>query len=97
MKSLQRTKITLDLIQKTRIGKIVNNLRKSIDDDEVSSLSKSLIKSWKKLLNEKDNPGNGAKLSTNSGMNVNDNTNMNGGGGGGDPSNKSTVFDGKFC
>ncbi|KAF7488429.1 Transcription elongation factor A protein 1 [Sarcoptes scabiei] len=93
LKSLQRTKITLDLIQKTRIGKIVNNLRKSIDDDEVSSLSKSLIKSWKKLLNEKDNPGNGAKLSTNSGMNVNDNTNMNGGGGGGDPSNKSTVFD----
>ncbi|KPM02203.1 transcription elongation factor S-II-like protein 1 [Sarcoptes scabiei] len=92
-KDSSRTKITLDLIQKTRIGKIVNNLRKSIDDDEVSSLSKSLIKSWKKLLNEKDNPGNGAKLSTNSGMNVNDNTNMNGGGGGGDPSNKSTVFD----
>lgn len=64
LKSLQRTKITLDQIQKTRIGKIVNNLRKSINDDEVSSLSKSLIKSWKKLLNEKDGLANVNKISS---------------------------------
>lgn len=58
LKALQRMKITLDQIQKTNIGKIVNHLRKSIHDEEISSLSKSLIKTWKKLLNEKDN-GNG--------------------------------------
>lgn len=67
LKSLQRMKITLDQIQKTRIGKIVNNLRKSINDDEVSSLSKSLIKSWKKLLNEKDGLANVNKISNKDG------------------------------
>lgn len=55
LKSLQRMPITLDLIQRSRVGLIVNKLRKSIADEEVVSLSKSLIKSWKKLLSEKDN------------------------------------------
>ncbi len=40
-------------LQKTHIGMTVNNFRKSTSDDEVISLAKSLIKSWKKLL-----PGN---------------------------------------
>ncbi|XP_016083149.1 transcription elongation factor A protein 2 isoform X2 [Ornithorhynchus anatinus] len=42
--------ITLDLLQSTRIGMSVNALRKQSTDDEVISLAKSLIKSWKKLL-----------------------------------------------
>jgi len=37
-------------LQKTRIGMTVNTLRKQSRDDEVVSLAKSLIKSWKKLL-----------------------------------------------
>ncbi len=64
LRLLQKLPISLALIQRTRIGLIVNNLRKSISDEEVSSLSKLLIKNWKKLL-EKDNkpsPGeNGEK------------------------------------
>ncbi|RXM33714.1 Transcription elongation factor A protein 1, partial [Acipenser ruthenus] len=34
----------------TRIGMSVNAIRKQSTDDEVTSLAKSLIKSWKKLL-----------------------------------------------
>ena len=37
-------------LQSTRIGMSVNAIRKQSTDDEVTSLAKSLIKSWKKLL-----------------------------------------------
>lgn len=50
LKILQRLPINLELLQKTRIGMTVNAFRKSSKDDEVISLSKHLIKSWKKLL-----------------------------------------------
>ncbi|CAI9739787.1 transcription elongation factor S-II-like [Octopus vulgaris] len=50
LKSLQDLPMTLDVLQKTRIGMTVNNFRKSSNADEVISLSKALIKSWKKLL-----------------------------------------------
>ncbi|KAK2185598.1 hypothetical protein NP493_230g02013 [Ridgeia piscesae] len=40
---------------KTRIGMTVNNFRKACSNDEVVSLAKSLIKSWKKLLPESNN------------------------------------------
>lgn len=50
LKTLQDLPMTLDVLQKTRIGMTVNNFRKSTDQDEVISLSKALIKSWKKLL-----------------------------------------------
>ncbi|RWS21739.1 transcription elongation factor S-II-like protein, partial [Leptotrombidium deliense] len=50
LKSLKDLKITLDVLQKTRIGMTVNNLRKSSSDEDVISLSKTLIRSWKKLL-----------------------------------------------
>lgn len=36
--------------QSTRIGMSVNAIRKQSTDEEVTSLAKSLIKSWKKLL-----------------------------------------------
>lgn len=37
-------------LQKTRIGMAVNVLRKSSSNAEVQTISKGLIKSWKKLL-----------------------------------------------
>ncbi|TNN78797.1 Transcription elongation factor A protein 1 [Liparis tanakae] len=42
----------------TRIGMSVNAIRKQSTDDEVTSLAKALIKSWKKLLDE---PNSGDK------------------------------------
>lgn len=47
---LQKLPVNLDLLTKTRIGMTVNALRKSSKDDEVISLSKTLIKNWKKFL-----------------------------------------------
>lgn len=38
--------------QSTRIGMSVNAIRKQSTDEEVTSLAKSLIKSWKKLLGD---------------------------------------------
>ncbi|XP_066589458.1 transcription elongation factor S-II-like isoform X2 [Prorops nasuta] len=42
--------MNLELLTKTRIGMTVNALRKSSRDEEVISLSKTLIKNWKKFL-----------------------------------------------
>lgn len=50
LKGLRDAKMTLDVLQKTRIGMTVNNLRKASSNDDVVSLSKTLIKNWKKLL-----------------------------------------------
>lgn len=43
-------------LQSTRIGMSVNAIRKQSTDEEVTSLAKSLIKSWKKLLGIIDLP-----------------------------------------
>lgn len=43
-------RVFLFLLQSTRIGMSVNAIRKQSTDEEVTSLAKSLIKSWKKLL-----------------------------------------------
>ena len=50
LKSLDSTKMDLNILTKTRIGMSVNVLRKSLSDDDVNSLAKSLIKAWKKFL-----------------------------------------------
>ncbi|XP_059173549.1 transcription elongation factor S-II-like [Physella acuta] len=50
LKSLRDSKMTLEVLQKTRIGMTVNNLRKASSNDEVVTLAKTLIKNWKKLL-----------------------------------------------
>ncbi|CAL8279673.1 unnamed protein product [Lota lota] len=60
LKELRSVPMTLELLQSTRIGMSVNAIRKQSTDDEVTSLAKSLIKSWKKLLDE---PGGGDKSS----------------------------------
>jgi transcription elongation factor S-II len=50
LKVLQKLPVNLEVLTKTRIGMTVNALRKSSSDDEVISLSKTLIKNWKKFL-----------------------------------------------
>lgn len=69
LKSLQKLPVTLDILTRTRIGMTVNGLRKSSSDEEVISLAKSLIKSWKKFLpantgNTKDTGSSSAKKSS---------------------------------
>lgn len=58
LKSLQDKKLNLNVLKTTRIGMTVNNFRKASSNDEVISLAKSLIKSWKKLLPEDNTQGN---------------------------------------
>lgn len=60
LKTLQNLPMTLDVLQKTRIGMTVNNFRKAASKDEAITLAKSLIKSWKKLL-----PGDSTSSSKN--------------------------------
>ncbi|MCJ8731769.1 hypothetical protein PDJAM_G00203290 [Pangasius djambal] len=60
LKELKNVPMTLELLQSTRIGMSVNAIRKQSTDEEVTSLAKSLIKSWKKLLDE---PAGGDKTS----------------------------------
>ncbi|XP_058030475.1 transcription elongation factor A protein 1 isoform X2 [Ahaetulla prasina] len=55
LKELKNIPMTLELLQSTRIGMSVNAIRKQSTEEEVTSLAKSLIKSWKKLL---DGPSN---------------------------------------
>lgn len=62
LKALQILNIDLDLLTKTRIGMTVNELRKNSKDEEVISLSKALIKHWKRFLaNTPAKEGNGSK------------------------------------
>lgn len=50
LKSLQDLPMNFEVLQKTKIGLTVNNFRKASRNNEVISLSKNLIKFWKKLL-----------------------------------------------
>lgn len=65
LKELQTLSINLEVLAKTRIGMTVNALRKSSKDDEVISLSKTLIKNWKKFLSgsNKESGGSSSKPS----------------------------------
>jgi len=57
LKELKSVSMTLELLQSTRIGMSVNAIRKQSTDEEVTSLAKSLIKSWKKLLDGESGSG----------------------------------------
>lgn len=59
LKELQRQNIDLEILTKTRIGMTVNELRKCSKDDDVISLSKTLIKNWKKCLANTQQPSSG--------------------------------------
>ncbi|XP_072323856.1 transcription elongation factor A protein 1 isoform X2 [Scyliorhinus torazame] len=50
LKELKSIPMNLELLQSTRIGMSVNAIRKQSKEEDVISLAKSLIKSWKKLL-----------------------------------------------
>lgn len=50
LKALGKLAINLQILTNTRIGMTVNALRKSSSDEEIITLAKSLIKTWKKLL-----------------------------------------------
>lgn len=71
LRSLESIPMTLDVLQKTHIGMAVNKIRKSVDNPEVSSLSKSMVKKWKKLLSSS------STTSTTTGSSGGTNTNNN--------------------
>uniref|UniRef100_U5EY68 Transcription elongation factor n=1 Tax=Corethrella appendiculata TaxID=1370023 RepID=U5EY68_9DIPT len=86
LKELQTLDIDLDLLTKTRIGMTVNELRKCSKDDEVISLSKTLIKNWKRFLastptskdtSSKDSSKSSSKTSSSSSAKKSDNSNSN--------------------
>uniref|UniRef100_W5MDK3 Transcription elongation factor n=1 Tax=Lepisosteus oculatus TaxID=7918 RepID=W5MDK3_LEPOC len=54
LKELKNIKMSLETLQSTRIGMSVNAVRKQSNDEEVQTLAKSLIKSWKKLLGNEE-------------------------------------------
>ncbi|XP_031229000.1 transcription elongation factor A protein 2 isoform X5 [Mastomys coucha] len=70
LRELKNMPITLHLLQSTRVGMSVNALRKQSSDEELITLAKSLIKSWKKLLDVSDgksrDQGRGTPLPTSS-------------------------------
>jgi len=57
LERLKETRMTLEVLQKTKIGMTVNNLRKQTKDDQVIATAKALIKSWKKLLPDSSGSG----------------------------------------
>ncbi|KAM6981714.1 transcription elongation factor A protein 2 [Tautogolabrus adspersus] len=50
LRELKNIKMSLETLQSTRVGMSVNAVRKQSSDEEVQNLAKTLIKSWKKLL-----------------------------------------------
>ncbi|XP_068452791.1 transcription elongation factor A protein 2 isoform X2 [Clinocottus analis] len=50
LRELKDIKMSLETLQSTRVGMLVNAVRKHSSDEEVQTLAKVLIKSWKKLL-----------------------------------------------
>lgn len=52
LKTLKSIPISLETLQQTRIGLLVNNVRKQTTNNEVASMAKQLIKGWKKLVPE---------------------------------------------
>uniref|UniRef100_A0A915ELE2 Transcription elongation factor n=1 Tax=Ditylenchus dipsaci TaxID=166011 RepID=A0A915ELE2_9BILA len=53
IEALSNLPINVDILTKTRIGMIINELRKKTTDEKLSKKAKSLIKSWKSLLDTK--------------------------------------------
>eukprot|EP00095_Tigriopus_kingsejongensis_P005687 maker-scaffold158_size296719-snap-gene-1.16 protein:Tk05687 transcript:maker-scaffold158_size296719-snap-gene-1.16-mRNA-1 annotation:"transcription elongation factor s-ii" len=64
LQTLSRLRVNLNILTTTRIGMTVNALRKSSRDDEVITLAKSLIKTWKKYVPETNAGGDKAKDKT---------------------------------
>lgn len=60
LKRLERMKITLSLLSKTKVGMTVNSLRKNTENEEVVAHAKALIKAWKKLVPGADSSSTGS-------------------------------------
>uniref|UniRef100_A0A671E9U1 TFIIS N-terminal domain-containing protein n=1 Tax=Rhinolophus ferrumequinum TaxID=59479 RepID=A0A671E9U1_RHIFE len=69
LKEFKNIPMTLNLLQSTRIGMSENALCKQSTEEEITSLAKSLIKSWEKLSDEpstyKDPEEKGKKIHCN--------------------------------
>ncbi|KAM3872266.1 transcription elongation factor A protein 2 [Diretmus argenteus] len=57
LRELKNIKMSLETLQSTRVGMSVNAVRKQSSEEEVQTLAKSLIKSWKKLLDGSEGKG----------------------------------------
>eukprot|EP00066_Takifugu_rubripes_P028156 XP_011617422.1 PREDICTED: transcription elongation factor A protein 2-like [Takifugu rubripes] len=69
LRELRNMKMSLEMLQSTRVGMSVNAVRKQSSDEEVQNIAKSLIKSWKKLLDgseEKKKDGSPVRSSSTS-------------------------------
>ncbi|XP_064420649.1 transcription elongation factor A protein 2 [Latimeria chalumnae] len=64
LQELKNIPMTLDMLQSTRIGMSVNAVRKQSSEEEVITLAKSLIKSWKKLLDSGEDKSEEKKKSS---------------------------------
>lgn len=77
LNALKKIPMTLDVLQKTHIGMTVNNFRKASKEEDVISLSKSLIKNWKKLLSsDLPSPSNLDRSNSNSSTSAIDENSM---------------------
>ncbi|MEQ2290762.1 hypothetical protein AMECASPLE_006355 [Ameca splendens] len=61
LRELRNMKMSLETLQSTRVGMSVNAVRKQSSDEEVQTLAKTLIKSWKKLLDGAEGKPDGKK------------------------------------
>ncbi|GFY42922.1 mediator of RNA polymerase II transcription subunit 26 [Trichonephila inaurata madagascariensis] len=53
--ALEKAGITKDALEKTRIGKYINELRKRTTNEQLARRAKELVKSWRKLLPQRVN------------------------------------------
>lgn len=56
---LERTPITKDTLERTRLGKYINELRKRTSNEPLARRAKELVKSWRRLLPCDQTPNGG--------------------------------------
>ncbi|KAL3221188.1 hypothetical protein MRX96_029528 [Rhipicephalus microplus] len=63
---LERTPITKDTLERTRLGKYINELRKRTSNDSLARRAKELVKSWRRLLpcDQQQTPNAAAAVTT---------------------------------
>lgn len=65
---LEKIVITKEALERTRIGKFINELRKRTTDEQLAKRAKELVKSWRKLLPQPEASVNGERLTSTMGM-----------------------------
>ena len=57
LKDLEKSELTLELLETTRIGLSLNSFRKRVEDKDIAKLGKDIIRKWKSLIpDEKKSP-----------------------------------------